>query len=130
MKLTRRRTKKSAGHILGDLNDEMEAKGSLFPRFVVRTLLVVFAVSAMLAVDWFGLMLLNAEGVEQQMGILNVHRVTAALMSCIAISSILLMIHYRRVHSYVTAGNVFFAITFSLSFMMGMPSVLAVVFGS
>ena len=129
MKLARRRTKKSASHILADLNDEMEAKGPLFPRFVARALLVVFAISLMLTVDWFGLMLLNAGGVEQQMGILNVHRVTAALMAGIAIPSVLLMIHYRRIHSYVTAGNVFFATTFSLSFMMGAPSVLAVIFG-
>jgi hypothetical protein len=64
-------------------------------------------------------LLLNAEGVRLQMGSLNTLRVTAALMAGIALPSVLLMIHYRRLYSYVSDENVFFAITFSLSFMLG-----------
>ena len=75
----------------------------------------------MLAVDWFGLLLLNVEGVRLQMGSLNTLRVTAVLMAGIALLSVLLMIHFRRLYSYVSDENVFFAITFSLSFMLGFP---------
>lgn len=105
------------------------ARGPLFPRPVVRTLLVVFGVSLMLTADWFGLLLLNAEGVVGRLGILNVLRVMAALMTGIAIPSLLLMFHYRRTRSYVSEKNVFFATTFALSFMMGLPCVLVGLFG-
>ncbi|MGH3106683.1 MAG: hypothetical protein ACRDM3_05760, partial [Rubrobacteraceae bacterium] len=72
---------------------------------------------------------LNAEGVRLQMGSLNTLRVTAALMAGIALPSVLLMIHYRRLYSYVSDENVFFAITFSLSFMLGLPCGVVGLFG-
>ena len=126
-KLSRRSPKKP----LDDFDPELDApvKGPLFPRPIFVTLLVVFCVALMLAVDWFGLLLLNAEGVRLQMGSLNTLRVTAVLMAGIAIPSALLMFHYRRIYSYISDENVFFAITFSLSFMLGTPCALAGIFG-
>ena len=118
-KLSQRSQKK----LLEDVDPELDApvKGPLFPRPVFLTLLTVFGVAVMLAVDWFGLLLLNVEGVRLQMGSLNTLRVTAVLMAGIAVPSVLLMIHYRRLYSYVSDENVVFAITFSLSFMLGFP---------
>ena len=118
-KLSQRSHKK----LLDDVDPELDApvKGPLFPRPVFLTLLTVFSVAVMLAVDWFGLLLLNVEGVRLQMGSLNTLRVTAVLMAGIALPSVLLMIHFRRLYSYVSDENVFFAITFSLSFMLGFP---------
>jgi hypothetical protein len=126
-KLTRRPLKKP----LDDFDPELEApvKGPLFPRPVFVTLLVIFCAALMLAVDWFGLLLLNADGVRLQMGSLNTLRVTAVLMAGIAVPSALLMVHYRRIYSYVSDENVFFAITFSLSFMLGAPCALVGLFG-
>jgi hypothetical protein len=126
-KLSRRRQKK----LLDDFDPELDApaKGPLFPRPVFVALIVVFGVAVMLAVDWFGLLLLNAEGVRAQMGSLNALRVTAVLMAGIAMPSVLLMIHYRRLYSYISDENVFFAITFSLSFMLGFPCGLVGLFG-
>jgi hypothetical protein len=79
--------------------------------------------------DWFGLLLLNSEGVILSIGPLNALRVTAVLMAGIALPSVLLMIHYRRIYSYISDENVFFAITFSLSFMLGFPCWLVTIFG-
>jgi hypothetical protein len=126
-KLSRRPEKK----LLDDFDPELEApvKGPLFPRPIFVTLLVVFCVASMLTVDWFGLLLLNAEGVRLQMGSLNTLRVTAVLMAGIAIPSALLMFHYRRIYSYISDENVFFAITFSLSFMLGTPCALVGLLG-
>jgi hypothetical protein len=126
-KLSQRSQKK----LLEDVDTELDApvKGPLFPRPVFLTLLAVFGVAVMLAVDWFGLLLLNVEGVRLQMGSLNTLRVTAVLMAGIALPSVLLMMHYRRLYSYVSDENVFFAITFSLSFMLGFPCGLVGLFG-
>jgi hypothetical protein len=88
-----------------------------------------FGVSVMLTADWFGLLLLNSDGVIRQIGILNVVRVMGALLAGIAIPSLPLMFHYRRVHSYISDENVFFATTFALSFVMGLPCVLVGLFG-
>lgn len=114
-----------------DSEDELHSfiKGPLFPRPVFRALLGVFGVSLMLTVDWFGLLLLNSQGVFGQIGTLNTLRVTAALMGGIAIPSALLMFHYRGLYTYTSDENVFFAITFSLSFMLGTPCALAAIFG-
>jgi hypothetical protein len=126
-KLSRRSPKKP----LDDFDPELDApvKGPLFPRPVFLALLAVFFVAVMLTVDWFGLLLLNAEGVRLQMGSLNTLRVTAVLMAGIALPSALLMVHYRRIYSYISDENVFFAITFSLSFILGTPCALAGIFG-
>jgi hypothetical protein len=126
-KLSRRPQKK----LLDDFDPELDApiKGPLFPRPVLVALLAVFCVAVMLAVDWFALLLLNVEGVRLQMGSLNTLRVTAALMAGIAVPSALLMAHYRRLYSYISDENVFFAIAFSLSFMLGTPCALAGLFG-
>jgi hypothetical protein len=126
-KLSRRSPKK----LLDDFDPELDApiKGPLFPRPVLVVLLAVFCVAVMLAVDWFALLLLNVEGVRLQMGSLNTLRVTATLMAGIAVPSALLVAHYRRVYSYISDENVFFAITFSLSFMLGTPCALAGLFG-
>jgi hypothetical protein len=117
--------------LLEDHDSELDApiKGPLFPRPVFLALLLFFGAALMLAVDWFALLLLNAEGVRSQMGSLNTLRVTAVLMAGIAVPSALLMVHYRRVYSYISDENVFFAITFSLSFMLGTPCALAGLFG-
>ncbi|MBA2343567.1 MAG: hypothetical protein H0V83_00530 [Rubrobacter sp.] len=103
-------------------------RGPLFPRPVFRALLVVFGISLMLAVDWFGLLLLNSQGVVAWMGTLTALRTTAILMGGVAVTSLLLMAHYRRVYSYISEENVFFAITFSLSFMLGSPCALVGIF--
>ncbi len=107
-------------------DDDMHArpKGPLFSRRTFRALVLVFGVSLMLSMDWFGLLLLNSRGVFEQMGALNALRVTAVLMSGIAIPSALLMRHYGRIYTYTSEENVFFAITFALSFMLGTPCVL------
>ena len=126
-KLSQRSHKK----LLDDVDPELDApvKGPLFPRPVFLTLLTVFSVAVMLAVDWFGLLLLNVEGVRLQIGSLNTLRVTAVLMAGIALPSVLLMIHFRRLYSYVSDENVFFAIAFSLSFMLGFPCGVVGLFG-
>jgi hypothetical protein len=126
-KLSRRPQKKS----LDDYDPELDApvKGPLFPRPVFLALLVFFGVAVMLTIDWFALLLLNVEGVRLQMGSLNTLRVTAALMAGIAIPSVLLMVHYRRLYSYISDENIFFAIAFSLSFVLGFPCGLVGLFG-
>lgn len=108
---------------------EARARGPLFPRPVIHALLAAFAGFSMLTFDWFGLLLLNSGGVFRQIGTLNALRVTAVLMAGIAVPSVLLMVHYRRMYTYTSSENVFFAITFSLSFMMGLPCGLVGFFG-
>ncbi len=117
--------------LLDSEEDELHAyvRGPLFPRKVLYVLLGFFGVAVMLTADWFGLLLLNADGVIRQIGLLNTLRVMGGLMAGIAVPSLLLMFHYRRVYSYVSEENVFFATTFALSFMMGLPCVMAGVFG-
>lgn len=128
LKVIRSSSKK--GPLLEDGGEpDAPVRGPLFPRRVHRALVAVFCIFAFLAVEWFGLLLLNSPGVVKQMGTLNVLRVTAALMAGIAVPSVLLMIHYRRAYSYTSDGNVFFATTFSISFMMGLPCALAGIFG-
>ena len=126
-KLLRRPPKK----LLDDYDPELDApiRGPLFPRPVFRALVAVFGGFLMLTVDWFGLLLLNMEGVRLSIGPLNPLRVTAVLMAGIAIPSALLMVHYRRIYSYISEENIFFAITFSISFMLGAPCVLVGLFG-
>ena len=112
-----------------DVKDyDAPVKGPLFPQPVFRALVVVFGISLMLTMDWFGLLLLNSRGVYERLGVDNALYVTAALMSGIAGPSALLMNHYGRVHSYTCDKNVFFAIAFSISFMLGLPCALAWVF--
>jgi hypothetical protein len=125
-KLSRRPPKK----LLED-DDELDApvRGPLFPRPLFRALVAVFGVSLMLCVDWFGLLLLNMEGVRLSIGPLNALRVTAVLMTGIAIPSALLMVHYRHIYSYISDENIFFAVTFSISFMLGAPCALVGLFG-
>ena len=127
MKLFRSRPRK----VLDDYDPELDApaRGPLFPRPVLLTLLAAFGISVMLCVDWFGLLLLNSEGVMLSIGPLNAVRVTGALMAGIAIPSVLLMVHYRCVYSYISDENIFFAITFSISFMLGAPCALVGLFG-
>jgi hypothetical protein len=108
---------------------EAPVKGPLFSNSVFYTLLAFFGISLMLTADWFGLLLLNGEGVFGRIGPLNTLRVTAVLMTGIAIPSALLMFHYKRLYSYTSDENVFFAITFSLSFLLGAPCALAGIFG-
>ncbi len=50
-------------------------------------------------------------------------------MAGIAVPSVLLIVHYRRVYSYISDENIFFAITFSLSFMVGVSCALVGLFG-
>ena len=112
-----------------DPSPDAPVRGPLLPRPVFRALLVVFGVFLMLAVDWFGLLLLNSQGVLAQMGPVNALRVTAVLMGGVAVPSALFMAHYRRVYSYISEENVFFAITFALAFMLGSPCALVGIFG-
>jgi len=108
---------------------EAPVKGPLFSNSVFYALLAFFGVSLMLTADWFGLLLLNGEGIFRRIGPLNTVRVTAVLMTGIALPSALLMFHYKRLYSYTSEENVFFAITFSLSFLLGSPCALAGIFG-
>ena len=126
-KLLRRPPKK----LLDDWDPELDApiRGPLFPRPIFRALVAVFGGFLMLTVDWFGLLLLNMEGVRLSIGPLNALRVTAVLMMGVAVTSALLMVHYRRIYSYISDENIFFAITFSISFMLGAPCVLVGLFG-
>jgi hypothetical protein len=126
-KLLRRPPKK----LLDDYDPELDApiRGPLFPRPIFRALVAVFGGFLMLTVDWFGLLLLNMEGVRLSIGPLNALRVTAVLMMGVAVTSALLMAHYRRIYSYISDENIFFAITFSISFMLGAPCVLVGLFG-
>ena len=127
MKLTGRRAAKGPPDVA---QDELHAyvRGPLWPRPVLHALLAVFGVSALLTADWFGLLLLNHEGVRMQLGALNILRVNAALMAGVAVPSILLVPHYRRLYTYTSEENVFFTITFSLSFLMGVPCALVGIF--
>ena len=131
MESPRKRPKPFGGPPKKLLEEDFDSpvRGPLFPRPVFLALLVVFGVSLMLAADWFGLLLLNPEGVRRQLGPLNSLRVTGVLMTGICLPSVLLMLHYRRLYSYISEQNVFFAITFSISFMLGLPCVLFGVFG-
>jgi hypothetical protein len=118
--------------LFDDLQDEtLEApvKGPLFSNPVFYALLAIFGISLMLTADWLGLLLLNSEGVFGRIGPLNTVRVTAILMTGIAIPSALLMFHYKRLYSYTSDENIFFAITFSLSFLLGSPCALTGIFG-
>ena len=127
MKLTGRRAAKGPPD---EAQDELHAyvRGPLWPRPVLYALLAVFGVSVVLTADWFGLLLLNHEGVRMQLGPLNILRVNAALMAGVAVPSILLVPHYRRLYTYTSEENVFFTITFSLSFLMGVPCALVGIF--
>ena len=117
--------------LLDDSDPELDApiRGPLFPRSIFRALLAVFGISLMLSMDWFGLLLLNAQGVMLRISALNAVRVTAVLMAGIAVTSALLMVHYRRIYSYISDENLFFAISFSISFMLGFPCGLVALFG-
>ena len=108
---------------------EAPVKGPLFSNSVFYALLAVFGIFLMLTADWLGLLLLNSDGVFRRIGPLNTVRVTAVLMTGIAIPSALLMLHYKRLYSYTSDENVFFAVTFSLSFVLGFPCVLTGIFG-
>jgi len=108
---------------------EAPVKGPLFSNPAFYALLMVFGISLMLTADWFGLLLLNSDGVFGRIGPLNTVRVTAVLMTGIAIPSALLMVHYKRLYSYTSDENVFFAVTFSISFLLGSPCVLTGIFG-
>ncbi len=108
---------------------EAPVKGPLFSNRVFYALMTGFVLSLMLTADWFGLLLLNPDGVFGRLGPLNTVRVTAVLMTGIAVPSALLMFHYKRLYSYTSDENVFFAITFSLSFLLGSPCALVGIFG-
>ena len=108
---------------------EAPVKGPLFSNRMFYALMASFVLSLMLTADWFGLLLLNSDGVFGRLGPLNTVRVTAVLMTGIAVTSALLMFHYKRLYSYTSDENVFFAITFSLSFLLGSPCALVGIFG-
>ena len=118
--------------LFDDLEDapaDAPVRGPLFSNRLFYGLLAVFGVSLMLTADWFGLLLLNSEGVFRRIGPLNTVRVTAILMTGIAIPSVLLMFYYKHLYSYTSDENVFFAVTFALSFLLGSPCVLVGIFG-
>jgi hypothetical protein len=117
--------------LLDDWDPELDApiRGPLFAPALHRALVAAFVVFAMLCMDWIGLLLLNAEGVVTSIGPLNALRVTAVLMTGVAVPSALLMAHYRRVYSYISEENIFFAICFFVSFTLGFPSALVGLFG-
>jgi hypothetical protein len=114
---------------LEDVTAEAPVEGPLFSNPVFYALLAIFGISLMLTADWLGLLLLNSEGVFGRIGPLNTVRVTAILMTGIAIPSALLMFHYKRLYSYTSDENIFFAITLSLSFLLGSPCALTGIFG-
>jgi hypothetical protein len=55
-------------------------------------------------------------------------RVTAILLGGIAIPSILLIAHYKRLYTYTSEENVFFTLTFTLSFLLGVPCAIVGIF--
>jgi hypothetical protein len=112
-----------------DSTAEAPVRGPLFPNHLFYGLMTLFCLSLMLTADWFGLLLLNSDGVFGRIGPLNTVRVTGVLMTGIAIPSALLMFHYKRLYSYTSDENVFFAVTFALSFLLGSPCVLVGIFG-
>ena len=122
--------RRSSKTLLDDGEDELNAyvRGPLYPRPVLYALLALFAVSVMLTMDWFGLLLLNSDGVVRQMGIISALRVTAALMGGVALTSALLIAHYKRLYTYTSEENVFFTLAFLLSFLLGGPCALAGIF--
>ena len=75
-----------------DGSPDAPVRGPLFSRPVFIGLLAVFGVSLMLTADWFGLLLLNSDGVSGRIGPLNVARVMAVLMAGIAAPSALLAV--------------------------------------
>lgn len=101
----------------------------LFSPRSFRLLIFVFGVSAFLAANWFGLLLINANGVVAGIGIVNALRVNAALMAGIAVPSALLMLHYKCLYTYTSEEDSFFAITFSIAFLLGSPCALVGIFG-
>jgi nitrate reductase gamma subunit len=101
----------------------------LFPKKVFHALVFVFGVSVFLAANWFGLLLINSEGVVAGIGILNALRVNAVLMAGIAVPSALLMLHYKCLYTYTSEEDSFFAITFSIAFLLGSPCALVGIFG-
>lgn len=101
----------------------------LFSRSLFHALLGVFYASMFLAANWFGLLLINANGVVEGIGVLNALRVNAALMAGIAVPSALLMLHYKSLYTYTSEENSFFAITFSIAFLLGSPCALVGMFG-
>jgi hypothetical protein len=86
---------------LEDVTAEAPVEGPLFSNPMFYALLAIFGISLMLTADWLGLLLLNSEGVFGRIGPLNTVRVTAILMTGIAIPSALLMFHYKRLYSYI-----------------------------
>ena len=118
---------KPPGRLLEDWDPELDApiRGPLFPTPVFRALVAVFILFVMLCADWFGLLLLNSDGVVRQMGIISALRVTAALMDGVALTSALLIAHYKRLYTYTSEENVFFTLAFLLSFLLGGPCALA-----
>ncbi|MDX5892651.1 hypothetical protein [Rubrobacter radiotolerans] len=103
--------------------------GPVFPKSVLYALFFLFGLFVFLLANWFGLLLLNSEGVVDQLGILNALRVTAGLMGGVAVVSVFLMLHYHCLYYYESDGNVFFSLSFALSFMMGTPCGLVGLFG-
>ncbi|MGH3090059.1 MAG: hypothetical protein ACRDSJ_22485 [Rubrobacteraceae bacterium] len=101
----------------------------LFSKKMLHALVFVFGLSAFLAANWFGLLLINASGVVEGIGVLNALRVNAVLMTGIAIPSALLMLHYKCLYTYTSEEDSFFAITFSIAFLLGSPCALVGIFG-
>lgn len=111
--------------------DELHAyvRGPLFSRPVLCGLGAVFAFSTLGALTWFGLLLLHADTVVGYLGIVETLRVTAVLMGGISATSILFVLHYSRLYTYVSEENVFFTLAFALSFLLGAPCALVGLFG-
>lgn len=63
-------------------------RGQLYPRPILYALLALFGVSEMLSVDWFGLLLLNSDGVVRQMISFNALHVTVVVLGGVAITSV------------------------------------------
>ncbi|CAN5439212.1 MAG: hypothetical protein M3494_14775 [Actinomycetota bacterium] len=101
----------------------------LFSKRAFHALVFVFGASLFLAANWFGLLLINSEGVVAGIGVLGTLRVNAALMAGIAIPSALLMLHYKCLYTYTSEEDSFFAITFSIAFLLGSPCALVGIFG-
>lgn len=101
----------------------------LFSQRAFRVLVAVFGASVFLAANWFGLLLINADGVVESIGVINALRVNAALMAGIAVPSALLMLHYKCLYTYTSEEDSFFAITFSIAFLLGSPCALVGIFG-
>jgi len=109
-------------------DDELHAyvRGPVYPRPILYALLALFGGDALSRLVRPAESI--SDGVVRQMIILNALRVTAVVLGGVAITSVLLVAHYKRLYIYTAEENGFFTLAFLLSFLLGGPCALAGIF--